>query len=147
MEADSNRVICYIDMDCFYVEVERALDASLVGLPVAVCQYETWRRDTRDVAADACRRVVSGGAGLIAVSYEARAMGVTRQMQAAEARAVPPRVHSSCAREFGPNCARTCGLFTHAGKTCRGLITVMALLTSQRPALCVCVSLEKTFET
>lgn len=33
-----NRVIGHIDLDCFYVQVERSLNPSLKGHPVAVVQ-------------------------------------------------------------------------------------------------------------
>ena len=70
----------FIDMDCFYVAVERTLDKSLVGVPCAVCQYESQQKDTKTVDRTENRKVTVGGASLIAVSYEARAAGVTRMM-------------------------------------------------------------------
>ncbi|KAJ1474310.1 hypothetical protein T484DRAFT_1635739, partial [Baffinella frigidus] len=66
------RVIAHIDMDCFYCEVERQRDPSLRGIPMGVTQYDPF--DPK-----------SNGS-LIAVSYEARAAGVTRQMRGKEAR-------------------------------------------------------------
>ncbi|KAH8055657.1 hypothetical protein JL722_7999 [Aureococcus anophagefferens] len=90
--ASTQACVGFIDMDCFYVAVERARDPSLDGLPVAVCQYESWQKDTKTLKASDDRRVTSGGSGLIAVSYEARAAGVKRQMQAAQARKACPRL-------------------------------------------------------
>jgi len=58
-----------IDMDCFYCQVESRLDSSLVGLPMAVVQYNAWK-----------------GGGIIAVNYEARDFGVTRNMRGDAAR-------------------------------------------------------------
>ena len=37
------RCVALIDMDCFYCAVERALDPSLVGLPMAVVQYNPYQ--------------------------------------------------------------------------------------------------------
>lgn len=85
------RVVGFVDLDCFYCAVERSRDPSLRG-PLAVCQYETWRKDVPDMPASRDRRVTSGGAGLIAVSYEARARGVKRSMQASEARKICPEL-------------------------------------------------------
>lgn len=85
------RVVGFVDLDCFYCAVERSRDPSLQG-PLAVCQYETWRKDVPDMPASRDRRVTSGGAGLIAVSYEARARGVKRSMLASEARKVCPEL-------------------------------------------------------
>ena len=90
--ASNQTCVGFIDMDCFYVAVERARDPSLDGLPVAVCQYESWQKDTKTLTASDDRRVASGGSGLIAVSYEARAAGVKRQMQAGQARKACPRL-------------------------------------------------------
>jgi DNA polymerase eta len=69
----ANRVIIHCDLDCFYVQVERKLDPSLHGRPVVVCQY-------------------TGGNPVIALSYEAKAIGVKRNMTAVEARRVCPQV-------------------------------------------------------
>ena len=70
----------FIDMDCFYVAVERTLNGSLDGVPCAVCQYESQQKTTKTVDQSEPRIVAVGGASLIAVSYEARARGVTRMM-------------------------------------------------------------------
>eukprot|EP00118_Oscarella_pearsei_P010775 m.68196 g.68196 ORF g.68196 m.68196 type:complete len:582 (+) comp35498_c0_seq4:2-1747(+) len=58
-----NRVVTLVDMDCFYVQVEKRLDPSLVGKPCVVAQYNAYR-----------------GGSIIAVDYEARKFGVTRRM-------------------------------------------------------------------
>ena len=55
-------------MDCFYCQVESRINADLVGKPMAVVQYNAWK-----------------GGGIIAVNYEARGFGVTRQMRGDEA--------------------------------------------------------------
>ena len=65
----THRVVALIDMDCFYCQVESRLDPTLKGKPMAVVQYNTWK-----------------GGGIIAVNYEARAFGVTRQMRGDEAK-------------------------------------------------------------
>lgn len=69
------KVISLIDMDCFYVQVETRENPSLKGKPAAVVQYNTWK-----------------GGGIIAVNYEARAMGVTRQMRGDQAREKCPDI-------------------------------------------------------
>lgn len=37
------RVVVLVDMDCFYCQVERKLNPTLVGRPVAVVQYNAWK--------------------------------------------------------------------------------------------------------
>uniref|UniRef100_A0A8C5MVL7 DNA polymerase eta n=1 Tax=Leptobrachium leishanense TaxID=445787 RepID=A0A8C5MVL7_9ANUR len=69
MEPGQDRVIALVDMDCFYVQVEQRLKPELKNKPVVVVQYKTWK-----------------GGGIIAVSYEARAFGVSRNMFADDAR-------------------------------------------------------------
>ncbi|XP_035685289.1 DNA polymerase eta-like [Branchiostoma floridae] len=69
------RVIALVDMDCFYVQVEQRRDPSLRGKPCAVVQYKKWQ-----------------GGGIIAVGYEARAKGVTRQMRGDEAKKKCPEI-------------------------------------------------------
>eukprot|EP00898_Chlorokybus_atmophyticus_P004478 jgi/Chlat1/5030/Chrsp32S04993 len=63
------RVVAHLDLDCFYVQVAQRLQPELKGRPTAVKQYKNFR-----------------GGGLIAVGYEARAKGVTRNMRGDEAR-------------------------------------------------------------
>ncbi|GFR42034.1 hypothetical protein Agub_g2851, partial [Astrephomene gubernaculifera] len=54
--AAPRRVILHVDVDCFYCQVERLDDPSLLGAPLAVTQFNA--------------------GGFVAVSYEARAAGV-----------------------------------------------------------------------
>lgn len=39
----TRQVIVLIDMDCFYVQVEKRLHPELVGQPCAIVQYNQWR--------------------------------------------------------------------------------------------------------
>ncbi len=71
----TDRVVALIDMDCFYCQVEARQDPSLRGKPSAVVQYNTWK-----------------GGGIIAVNYEARAFGVTRNMRGQEAKEKCPDI-------------------------------------------------------
>ncbi|CAL8122536.1 unnamed protein product [Orchesella dallaii] len=71
----TNRVIALVDMDCFYVQVEERDDPSIKGTPAAVVQYKTYK-----------------GGGIIAVNYEARAKGVSRQMRGDDAQAACPEI-------------------------------------------------------
>nr|XP_056708959.1 DNA polymerase eta [Euleptes europaea] len=73
MPRGRDRVVALADMDCFYIQVEQRLEPRLRGKPCAVVQYKTWK-----------------GGGIIAVSYEARAFGVTRNMWAADAKKLCP---------------------------------------------------------
>jgi DNA polymerase eta len=84
----NTRVVCHIDMECFYVQVERGINPSLQGRPVAVSQYNPFG-DLKTVKPHDCRIDISNGS-LIAVSYEARAQGVKRNMRGAEAKTVCP---------------------------------------------------------
>lgn len=101
----SQRAVALIDMDCFYCACERALDPSLVGVPMAVVQYNPFQNDVKNAAAvggvvsipaePATARVAvragrvllpaSVNGSIIAVSYEARARGVTRFFRGKEA--------------------------------------------------------------
>ncbi|XP_050419950.1 DNA polymerase eta-like [Adelges cooleyi] len=67
-EFNAKRLIVLVDMDCFYCQVEVQHNQSLIGKPVAVVQYNSWR-----------------GGGIIAVNYEARAKGVGRHMRGDDA--------------------------------------------------------------
>ena len=88
VELTNTRVVCHIDMDCFYVQVERGINPSLQGRPVAVSQYNPFG-DLKTVKPHDCRIDISNGS-LIAVSYEARAQGVKRNMRGAEAKTFFP---------------------------------------------------------
>ncbi|KAL1527241.1 hypothetical protein AB1Y20_015917 [Prymnesium parvum] len=104
------RLVALIDMDCFYCACERALDPSLVGVPLAVVQYNPFQGDgsagasgvislaaepvsARVAIKDGKVRMPSAANGsIIAVSYEARARGVTRFFRAREALATCPEI-------------------------------------------------------
>ena len=80
--------MAHIDMDCFYVQVERSLDQSLTGLPTVVIQYNPFG-DLKTVRSDENRRGFQNGSA-IAVSYEARRQGVKRGMRGADMVALCP---------------------------------------------------------
>lgn len=69
MKTEDNRVVVLIDMDCFYVQVEERENPQNKGKPACVVQYKNWK-----------------GGGIIAVNYEARAKGISRQMRGDEAK-------------------------------------------------------------
>ncbi|XP_040583703.1 DNA polymerase eta [Lepeophtheirus salmonis] len=71
----TDRIVVLLDMDCFYCQVEAKDDPSLAGVPSAVVQHNDWR-----------------GGGIIAVNYEARAFGVTRNMRGADAKLKCPEI-------------------------------------------------------
>ncbi|CAG7833993.1 unnamed protein product [Allacma fusca] len=75
MSKGLGRVIALVDMDCFYVQVEERDDPSIKGVPAAVVQYKAWK-----------------GGGIIAVNYEARAKGVTRNMRGDDAKVTCPEI-------------------------------------------------------
>eukprot|EP00116_Pleurobrachia_bachei_P001947 sb/3462209/ len=66
---EEGRLVALIDMDCFYVQVFVRSQPELKGKPVAVLQYSN---------------AIDGGSSAIAVSYEARALGVKRGMRKKE---------------------------------------------------------------
>ncbi|XP_069036178.1 DNA polymerase eta [Lepisosteus oculatus] len=82
MQYGKERVVALVDMDCFYVQVEQRLNPELKDKPCVVAQYKTWK-----------------GGGIIAVSYEARAHGVTRNMWADEAKKLCPELQVARVRE------------------------------------------------
>ena len=61
---DEMRCIVHVDLDCFYVQVERSKNPELKDVPCAVVQYNKWQ-----------------GGGIIALSYEAKAAGVKRSVR------------------------------------------------------------------
>eukprot|EP00066_Takifugu_rubripes_P012300 XP_011601566.1 PREDICTED: DNA polymerase eta isoform X1 [Takifugu rubripes] len=82
MEYGKERVVALVDMDCFYVQVEQRLNPALKNTPCVVAQYKTWK-----------------GGGIIAVSYEARAHGVTRNMWVDDAKKLCPDLQVARVRE------------------------------------------------
>ncbi|CAL1577475.1 unnamed protein product [Knipowitschia caucasica] len=82
MEYGQERVVALVDMDCFYVQVEQRLNPALANKPCVVAQYKTWK-----------------GGGIIAVSYEARAHGVTRNMWVDDAKKLCPELEVARVRE------------------------------------------------
>ncbi|KAJ8384763.1 hypothetical protein AAFF_G00198490 [Aldrovandia affinis] len=82
MDYGKERVVALVDMDCFYVQVEQRIDPALKGKPCVVAQYKTWK-----------------GGGIIAVSYEARAHGVERNMWADDAKKLCPDLQVARVRE------------------------------------------------
>ncbi|XP_077438173.1 DNA polymerase eta isoform X2 [Vanacampus margaritifer] len=82
MEYGKERVVALVDMDCFYVQVEQRLNAALKKTPCVVAQYKTWK-----------------GGGIIAVSYEARAHGITKNMWVDDAKKLCPDLQVARVRE------------------------------------------------
>uniref|UniRef100_A0A8C6RVX1 DNA polymerase eta n=1 Tax=Nannospalax galili TaxID=1026970 RepID=A0A8C6RVX1_NANGA len=82
MATGQDRVVALVDMDCFFVQVEQRENPHLRNKPCAVVQYKSWK-----------------GGGIIAVSYEARAFGVTRNMWADDAKKLCPDLLLAQVRE------------------------------------------------
>ncbi|XP_038154956.1 DNA polymerase eta [Cyprinodon tularosa] len=82
MDYGKERVVALVDMDCFYVQVEQRLNPALKNTPCVVAQYKTWK-----------------GGSIIAVSYEARAHGVTRNMWVDDAKKLCPDLQVARVRE------------------------------------------------
>ncbi|KAG7511998.1 DNA polymerase eta [Solea senegalensis] len=82
MDYGKERVVALVDMDCFYVQVEQRLNPALKNTACVVAQYKTWK-----------------GGGIIAVSYEARAHGVTRNMWVDDAKTLCPDLQVARVRE------------------------------------------------
>ncbi|XP_037128395.1 DNA polymerase eta [Syngnathus acus] len=82
MEYGKERVVALVDMDCFYVQVEQRLNPALKKTPCVVAQYKTWK-----------------GGGIIAVSYEARHHGVTKNMWVDDAKKLCPDLQVARVRE------------------------------------------------
>ncbi|XP_043993281.1 DNA polymerase eta [Gambusia affinis] len=82
MDYGKERVVALVDMDCFYVQVEQRLNPALKNTSCVVAQYKTWK-----------------GGGIIAVSYEARAHGVTRNMWVDDAKKLCPDLQVARVRE------------------------------------------------
>ncbi|XP_062952382.1 DNA polymerase eta isoform X1 [Cynocephalus volans] len=82
MVTGQDRVVALVDMDCFFVQVEQRQNPHLKNKPCAVVQYKSWK-----------------GGGIIAVSYEARAFGVTRSMWADDAKKLCPDLLLAQVRE------------------------------------------------
>ncbi|KAM4835292.1 DNA polymerase eta isoform 1-T2 [Thomomys bottae] len=82
MATGQDRVVALVDMDCFFVQVEQRQNPQLRNKPCAVVQYKSWK-----------------GGGIIAVSYEARAFGVTRNMWANDAKKLCPDLLLAQVRE------------------------------------------------
>eukprot|EP00924_Labyrinthula_sp_SR-Ha-C_P002802 augustus_masked-scaffold_13-processed-gene-7.55-mRNA-1 protein AED:0.06 eAED:0.06 QI:0/-1/0/1/-1/1/1/0/494 len=75
IEFDDSRVVVHVDLDCFYVQVERHFNRALEGKECAVVQYNPYM-----------------GGSIIALSYEAKAAGVKRSMKGDEAKKVCPGI-------------------------------------------------------
>ena len=74
------RIVALIDMDCFYVQVHLEQEPEYRGKPAVVVQYQKSREPqfNQNQNAENMGKRQHGGDGIIAVSYEARALGVKR---------------------------------------------------------------------
>uniref|UniRef100_A0A8C9WDE5 DNA polymerase eta n=1 Tax=Scleropages formosus TaxID=113540 RepID=A0A8C9WDE5_SCLFO len=82
MDYGKERIVALVDMDCFYVQVEQRMNPDLKNKPCVVAQYKMWK-----------------GGGIIAVSYEARAHGVTKNMWVDDAKKLCPGLQVARVRE------------------------------------------------
>jgi nucleotidyltransferase/DNA polymerase involved in DNA repair len=82
-------MLCLIHIDSnnnfILGQVERSYDPKLIGKPCAVVQYNPFG-DLNKPLRQNDNRIVTNNGGIIAVSYEARALGVTRSMRGLEAK-------------------------------------------------------------
>ncbi len=74
INVNTGGIVMYVDMNSFFASCEQQLDPSLRGKPVGVCPYE------------------SPNAAVIAVSLEAKAMGIINGMRLIECRQVCPQL-------------------------------------------------------
>eukprot|EP00798_Chlamydomonas_sp_ICE-L_P024074 gene24074-9650_t len=103
-ELSRQKVIAHVDLDAFYCQVESRFNPKLKGKPLVVCQYSPSQYHIgagggKDAAVpeamkaeDPRRLLSSSNSGAIAVSYEARALGVKRGMTGTEARKICPQL-------------------------------------------------------
>ncbi|KAK9830086.1 hypothetical protein WJX72_009709 [[Myrmecia] bisecta] len=92
MEAiQAQRVVAHVDLDAFYAQVEMKRDPQLQGRPVGVVQYNPYG-DLKTIGPDEPRIFNDSNGSLIAVSYEARAFGVKRNMRGDVARQACPEL-------------------------------------------------------
>lgn len=91
MAREWSRVIAHVDLDAFYSQVETRLHPHLRGKPLGVAQYNPFG-DLSTRRPDESRHMNDSNGSLIAVSYEARAFGVKRNMRGDEARKLCPEL-------------------------------------------------------